>query len=156
MRVAFLMFALLASAAATDQNDWVIYKSGNDFLRICDDGSSYRRGLSAEANSMKELVCIYWLTGVRNGVEVEDKFRPKHTPTKEEEARDRATVDSLLKSGLKPAFEMPDTDLCIPEAVDITQIKLVVIKYMKDHPGALTTHAGYLAIAAMKAQWPCS
>jgi Ssp1 endopeptidase immunity protein Rap1a len=61
----------------------------------------------------------------------------------------------VAKLGIKPIVVVPIGNACIPDEIRNNQLSLVVIKYMKDHPDKLTTHAALLAIAAIKTEWEC-
>jgi hypothetical protein len=66
-----------------------------------------------------------------------------------------SAVADLAKLGIKPIVVVPIGNACIPDEIRNNQLSLVVIKYMKDHPDKLTTHAALLAIAAIKTEWEC-
>lgn len=93
-------------------------------------------------------------------MEIEDQLRPNThlLPANAQKAHDQTGADylaDLAKLGIKPSVVMPSGNTCIPDDVPNDQIALVVIKYMKDHPDKLTTHAAFLALAAMKTEWEC-
>jgi Ssp1 endopeptidase immunity protein Rap1a len=154
---ALIVIALLLSSAVSAPSDsagddFNAWKNGNNFLRSCDGASSHRLGMRPADSQLFDGLCAVWLTGVRQGMEVEDQFRPKHVST--DEASARAEIDYYKKLGIK-GLELPNENACIPEEVPNDQLKLVVIKYMKDHPGLLNMHAAVLTVAAIKNEWPC-
>jgi hypothetical protein len=60
------------------------------------------------------------------------------------------------EEGLRPHPQLElDRNACVPDGVTNGQVKLVIIKYMKEHPGNLDIDAGGLAIVAIKLAWPC-
>ncbi len=123
------------------QSLWV---SGNDFLRLCE-----------APKGEYEIACGYWLLGVQHGMQLEDQFRPEHKNSSAEDAAAKTRQAQLTKLGMSPSVSFPVGNLCLADSVTNAQIKLVVIKYMKDHPTQLNTHAGLLVVAALKDAWGC-
>ena len=140
-----LMVALALSAIyclpVYAQSLWV---SGNDFLRLCE-----------APKGEYEIACGYWLLGVQHGMQLEDQFRPEHKNSSAEDAVAKTRQAQLTKLGIGPSVSFPVGNLCLADSVTNAQIKLVVIKYMKDHPTQLNTHAGLLVVAALKDAWGC-
>jgi hypothetical protein len=122
----------------------VLWASGNDFLRLCE-----------APKGEYEAACGYWLVGVQHGMQLEDQFRPEHKSSSAEVAINKVRVEQLARAGKKPSVSFPNGDLCIPDSVTHSQMRLVVIKYMKDHPTQLNSHAGLLVVAALKDAWVC-
>jgi len=110
---------------------------------------------NASSNQIFDGLCNAWVTGVNQGMGIEDQFRPKKSPAKPDAEAAKQHVDSLSKAGVK-GISLPNINACMPENVPTGQITLVVIQYMKDHPGELTAHSALLAISAIKNEWPCN
>jgi hypothetical protein len=138
-----LMVLMLVGVAAA-QTTPALWASGNDFLRVCE-----------APKGEYEIACGYWLLGVQQGMQLEDQARPRHKNSPAEDAAGRLQMAQFAKMGIKPGVSGPDGDVCIPDSVPNAQVRLVVIKYMKDHPASLNTHAGVLVVAALKDAWVC-
>jgi|ERR1700687_2112165 len=139
-----LVLLLSLSSVSRGQTSTTLWASGNDFVRLCETPKGEYEG-----------VCGYWLMGVQQGMQLEDQIRPEHKSSPAEIAAAKALFAQLTKEGIKPSVRFPNGDLCIPDSVTPTQTRLVVIKYMKDHPTQLNTHAALLVIAALKDAWGC-
>lgn len=152
--LALIVSVAVANAGAQTANE-PFWQSGNSFLRICDSSSSFRMAASKEDSVFYDGVCTVWIMGVLRGMSLEDQSRPRHQPTAAEEKATRAEIQELSRLGAKPVI-YPNSDVCVPGDVPNSLILLVVIKYIKDHPGDLTNHAAFLAIAAFKTEWACT
>jgi hypothetical protein len=126
--VAVVILAVSAVGQQTDKT--FFFSSGNQFLRFCDEQSSFRMAEPAESNQLWNAMCTAWFVGIWQGVQVEDQLCPK------------------------PQQKL-DRNACVPDNVTNDQMRLVAVKYMKDHPGNLELDASMLAIAAIKIEWPC-
>lgn|SRR5208282_1701539 len=140
-----LVLLLSLSSVSLGQTSAALWESGNDYLRLCE----------APKGEYAVVACGYWLVGVQHGMQLEDQFRREHKSSPAEVAAAKAQVDQLNKLGIKPSASFPAGDLCLPDSVTNAQIRLVVVKYMKDHPTQLNTHAGLLVVAALKDAWAC-
>lgn len=126
MVVAGLM--CVAGAAGADERGF----SGTDLLKVCD-GSLGDWGDGA---------CLFYISGFNEGV----NFGGMITLMQTEGYNDFSTTyqrhQSLIKS-------------CRPESVTNEQVRLVVTKYLSDHPERLHEAAKFLIPDAMKAAFPC-
>ena len=71
--------------------------------------------------------------------------------------RPAGECDAYL-SGIADAIEAEGrakASACIPTAVTGTQLREVVLKYMRDNPQTRQAHAGALTIKAFSAAFPC-
>jgi len=55
---------------------------------------------------------------------------------------------------LKQAF-IPKFRFCAPDEISATQAGRVVIKFLEEHPEELHRDFRFLALAALRNQWPC-
>jgi hypothetical protein len=67
---------------------------------------------------------------------------------------DAYEVASLLAT-MRQAKDLKKDLLCIPLAVDGTQLIRVIVKYLKDNPKDLHNEAGWLTYTAIDAAYPC-
>lgn len=150
-----LSLTLLAGTATPQEKHEGFYESGNEFLRQCDSDSVYMRSQSNASRETFSMVCTFWVLGVIQGMELEDQFRPERPVSKEKEKAEQAKADMLKRYGFT-GVSIPSGDACLPADATNEQYKLVVLAYMKTHPGELTQPASTLTIAAIKTQWICS
>ena|ERR1700730_6679459 len=153
MLVAMLLLAATLAVAPTEAP--AFWDNGNEFLRICDSTSTFRLGVSRSDSETYSLACSMWIAGVGHGMGIEDQLRPeiKQRPA---EIKAEAARAEYMKKEFGPALEIPSANVCFPDGSTIEQEKLVVIAFMKNHPGELTKHASLLAVAAFKTEWKCT
>jgi hypothetical protein len=167
VKITLLLVAICLASSSFAQEpkpapkDPAFYHSGNDFLSHCDDSSVYMLSLNRSGKELWAVVCNYWAAGVMQGMAIEDNIRPEQTVSggnakTQQMLRDNeeAFKNAMAAQGIK-ALSYPDGDVCVPDDVTNDQIKMVIIAYMKAHPGELTRGAASLAIAAFKTGWVC-
>jgi hypothetical protein len=63
-----VFFVLLFAGAAHAQYSGQFYRSGNDYIKICDSDGAYQRELSQESRTYTQGVCQGWTLGVLDGI----------------------------------------------------------------------------------------
>jgi len=159
-RIHLIVLALLTSGTCLAQQK-PLFESGNAFLQNCDDSSPawITTYSTHDAKVTQELVCTVYLLGFRQGMEVTEQINPidhpKLSAAEKKQAEARVTEVQKLLGDSKPLM-IPSSNVCIPDSVTNDQIRLVVVKWMKDHPELLNMHAAHLTFAAITSTWPCS
>lgn len=151
-----LVIAIL-SGAALAQSKGAMWVSGNALLANCDETSPTWVGNGFRDPTDRSgllLTCSLWLTGLRQGVDLLQQFRPAVRPSPAEGKQVEKRVKEM-KSGGQKFFALPNADACIPHDVTNDQLRLVVIKWMRDHPTELTEHGALLAYSAIVLTYPC-
>jgi hypothetical protein len=97
-----------------------------------------------------------WIRGIRQGVEVFQQIRPPKVSSAAELNAGKAYSEHLTKLGIVPALILPDGDICIPDDVANDQLRLVVVRWMKDNPTKLGQHGAFLVFAALASTYQCA
>jgi hypothetical protein len=145
------LHALVPPQAVPEKAFW---ESGNEYLKQCDGSSSFRQSLDRQTARVYDTSCSVWLVGLRQALVLEDQVRPKKQTDAATNAAKKEAED-LKALGIKSLAPIPNVDACIPDNIPGSQVQLVVLKFMKDNPGSLTGPAAWLAMGAIKTEWPC-
>jgi Rap1a immunity proteins len=155
-----IVAALLISAlsASAQKSSTALWETGNSFLAQCDESNPHWAALQWDAaNKATQLnICSLWLTGFRQGIELLQQIRPFRAPSTAE-AKANTEHDEYLKKqyGIMPDLAFTEENICIPEDVTNDQLRLVVIRWMKDNPTKLTQHATFVGYSALQSAYAC-
>lgn len=152
-----ITFLISVSALAQEKSP-ILWDSGDAFLSHCDETNPRWIALSwSTSERAEELnICHLWLVGFMQGIEVLQQLRPAPKPSAAE-IKVGADYEKFLKDkfGISPDLTFDPKNICIPETATNEQLRLVVVKWMKEHPNKLGQHASYLAYAALQSAYLC-
>jgi hypothetical protein len=140
-----------------DQNSKPFWETGNAFLNRCDENNADFAQLSANDKQMVAITCDFWIEGIRQGIEMVQQIRPEPAPASPSvEKYNKEYLDFLKKEyGIDPAFSTPSGNMCIPHDVTISQLRLVVVQWMKSNPTKLGQAGSWLTYAALTNSYAC-
>jgi hypothetical protein len=157
-KLTIVLVMLTFSSLWAQKQSTTLWESGNAFLVHCDESNPQWIALHWDtANRAAQLnACALWLTGFRQGVELLQQLRPPKSPSAAEARANKEDAQFLEKQyGIKPNLEFNLENICIAEDITNDQLRLVVIRWMKDNPTKLTQHGAFLAYAALQSAYPC-
>ena len=72
-----------------------------------------------------------------------------------EEAANLIFCNGYLE-GVHSGYTLMARFMCIPDGVTPDQVRLVIVDFLREHPGLLRTYANLLVVTALTEEFPCN